>query len=84
MIAHAREFRQLREAREALFKPHPGADRFDPDFKVSMRCSKCGRFAFGPRATMAEAMREHLEHDCPARKTQENEPQLMRLFYPRQ
>lgn len=74
----------VRRLQEALVAPHSAAERFDPDFQVAMRCSKCGKIAHGPRAFLAEAMREHLESDCPARKTKENEPQLMRLYYPKQ
>jgi hypothetical protein len=82
-IAHPREFRQLAEAREALFAPHPGDARFDPDFKVTYRCSKCGKLGFGPRRYLREAIEEH-QQTCSARLTKENEPFEMRLVYPKQ
>jgi hypothetical protein len=69
---------------EAMHAPHPGSDRFEEDFNVAMHCSKCGKLGYGPRVTMREAIQEHLENDCPARKTKEDEPQVTRLFYPKQ
>ena len=74
----------LRRDREALIAPAPADERFDMDHPTVMRCEKCGKHAFGPRRYMREAMREHQESVCPARHTKPDEPQVMRLYYPRQ
>jgi len=73
----------LRRIQDALIRPHHSQERFDPDFPVAMRCEKCGKVGYGPRKHAREAMREHQRSECSARKTRENEPQLMRIFYPR-
>lgn len=72
----------LRRVRDALERPHDPLERLDPGFPVAMRCEKCGKIAHGPRALMAEAIREHQETVCPARRRDDG-PQVMRLFYPR-
>jgi hypothetical protein len=69
--------------REALLRPHPASERFDPEFPVAMRCEKCGKYAHGPRKYMAEAMREHQRSVCPMRHTQPDTPQVMQVLYPR-
>lgn len=69
--------------RRALHEPHPFKERIDPEFPVAMRCEKCGRVCYGPRKHMAEAMREHQNSDCPMRHAHADEPQLMRIFYPK-
>lgn len=73
----------LRRLEDAFIRPHPASERFDPEFPVVMRCDKCGKHAYGPRKHMSEAMREHQQSDCPARHTKADEPQLMRILYPR-
>ena len=73
-----------RQAREALIRPHDFGERVDPDFPILMRCEMCGKHAFGLRKFMSEAMREHKESVCPARRTKADEPQVTRIFYPRQ
>lgn len=83
-IARASEFRQLREAREALFRPHPDQDRFELDFKVTFRCSNCGKVGYGPRRYLREAIAEHNQH-CERRpRKQDDATPLTQLFYPRQ
>ena len=74
----------LRRTREALLNPYPASsDRWDPWFIVEMRCQKCGRLARAPRREMQEAMREHLESDCPMRNgPSQDEVQMMRIFFP--
>lgn len=73
-----------RQAREALLRPHGASERFDPELSVVMRCELCGKHAYGPRKYMSEAMREHRESVCPMRRTRADEPQVARIFYPRQ
>ena len=72
-----------RRIADAVIRPHPFAERQDPDFPVLMRCDRCGKHAYGPRKHISEAVREHQETVCPARHTSKTGP-LMRLFYPRQ
>ena len=74
----------LKRAQEALVRPHSPGERLDPDFPVMLRCEKCGKHAFGPRRLMSEAMREHHQSDCPARRSRPDDPQVMRILYPRQ
>jgi len=69
--------------RDALARPHDSRERFDPDFPVAMKCEKCGRIGHGPRRFMAEAMREHQQSECSARKSRADVPQVMRILYPR-
>ena len=68
---------------ETLHNPHPGHERFDDQFPVAMKCNRCGKIAYGPRAFMREAMNEHWNEDCPARHTKADAPKEMRLLYPR-
>lgn len=74
----------LKRDLEAILNPHPAYERFDPDFPVTMKCEKCGKHAFGPRKHMSEAMREHHLSDCSARRTRPDDPQIMRILYPKQ
>lgn len=73
----------LRRVHDALTRPHDGRERFDADFPVAMRCERCGKLAHGPRNLMREAMEEHWRTVCPARHTKADEPQVMRILYPR-
>lgn len=70
--------------KDAMVRPHDATERFDPDFPVVMKCVLCGKRAYGPRKFMAEAMREHRESVCTARHTKADEPNVMRIYYPRQ
>lgn len=72
-----------RKAIEALHQPHPGTERFESDFPVVMRCEECGKLGMAPRQHVSEAMREHRESDCPARRTKADEPNIARIFYPK-
>lgn len=72
-----------RKAEEALHDPYPGPDRFEPGFPVVIRCDECGKLGMAPREHVREAMREHRESDCPARRTKADEPNVARVFYPR-
>lgn len=73
----------LRRIEDALERPHDPAERMDADFPVTLRCSKCGKLGHGPRSQIREAMREHMDSDCPARHTRADEPQVTQLLYPR-
>lgn len=73
----------LRRTEEYIARPHDPAERIDPNFRVAMRCDLCGKLAYGPRALMAEAMREHRESDCPKRHTHADAPQVARILFPR-
>lgn len=73
----------LRRTREAIFRPHSPGERFDADFPTALACADCGKYTYAPRRFMAEAMREHRETICPARKTKMDEPHLMTILYPR-
>lgn len=68
---------------EALRSPHDGDERFDQDFPVAMRCSRCGKLAHGPRSLMRGAMAEHWESACPARHTKADAPKIMQILYPK-
>lgn len=72
----------LRRAQEALHNPHDAGERFDPLFPVVMRCSRCGKFAQGPRGLMKEAMEEHWQSTCEARHTKADAPMQAQIFYP--
>jgi hypothetical protein len=74
----------LKRAQESLHAPAPADERFDPNFIVTMQCDACGKLAVGPRSLMREAIAEHKRSDCSARRTKTDEPQTMRLYYPRQ
>jgi len=73
----------IRRAQRAIFDPHPGNERFDPDFPVTYRCELCGKVGWGPRKHLPEALRIHRESDCSARSTKQDEPGSFRLTYPR-
>ena len=77
-----------RKAEAALHNPHGSGqdtERFDPEFRVAMKCGHCGKIAYGPRKYMREAMKEHWESDCPARHTKvANETSVMQTLYPKQ
>lgn len=81
VIMPARDLTKLEEL--ALLSPHPASERFDPQFPVAMKCSRCGKIAYGPRQAMRDAMVAHWEEDCPARHTKADQPKEMRLLYPR-
>ncbi len=66
---------------DALIRPHPATERFDPGFPVAMRCSKCGKVGYGPRDQMQDALREHMESECPARH--KDGPQITQILSPR-
>ena len=70
--------------RDALARPHDKDERVDPNFRVAMRCDLCGKLAYGPRSLIREAVREHQESDCPKRRTHPDDPQVMRILFPRQ
>lgn len=67
----------------AVNNPHPASERFDQEFPIAMQCNRCGKFAYGPRKHMRDAMKEHWETTCPARRSQADAPMEMRLLYPR-
>jgi len=73
----------LRRSLDALTNPHDSEERFDPDFPIAYRCEDCGRVGYGPRKHLSEALREHRQSDCPARRTKIDEPHVTRLLYPR-
>lgn len=73
----------IRRFDEAIERPHDPRERFDGGFPVALRCEKCGKYAHGPRALIREAMREHQETACSARHTKADEPNVMRVAYPR-
>jgi hypothetical protein len=73
----------LRRVEDALVNPHPGHERFDPEFPVVGRCNRCGKHCMAPRHLMREAMKSHWEEDCPARRSRADAPKEMRLLYPR-
>jgi len=83
-IARPTDFRLLKDAREALFRPAPESERFDPEFPVAIRCSQCGKMGYGPRKHIEEAIEEHRQK-CPARVRAENTEKVLenRIFYPR-
>jgi len=72
----------LRRFEEALQNPHDPRERFDGGFPVALKCEACGKYAHGPRALIHEAMKEHMESDCTARKNKLAE-HVMRVAYPR-
>lgn len=74
----------LRRVEDALRNPHPAKERFDWQFPVAMRCSRCGKLGHGPRSQMQEAMRVHMESECPARHTKADAQQVTHILYPRQ
>ena len=71
----------LRRMQHALTHPHPASERFDPEFPVAMRCSKCGKFAHGPRGLLQEALRVHMESECSARH--KDGPQITQVLSPK-
>lgn len=75
--------RELREIERALVAPHHPRERFDPEFPVAFRCSRCGKMGYGPRRLLREAVTAHWQEDCPARRSRADAPKEMRLFYPR-
>lgn len=76
--------REDRKAAEALFAPQPEHERWDPNVRVAMRCSRCGKHAYGPRHLMREAIQEHWASTCPARHTKADAPMEARILVPRQ
>ena len=75
--------RELREIEAAVIAPHDSQERFDLEFPVMMRCSRCGKAGYGPRKYLREAVIAHWEEDCPARRSKADDPKEMRLYYPR-
>lgn len=73
-----------RKAAEALFAPQPEHERFDLDVRVAMRCSRCGKFAYGPRRYMREAIQEHWASTCSARHTKADAPMEALILVPKQ
>lgn len=73
----------MKRAREAEQRPHDAKERFDPDFPIALLCSDCGKYGYGPFKQMAEAMREHRETSCSARKTKADKPHTMQILFPR-
>lgn len=76
--------REDRKTAEALLSPQPDHERWDLDVRVSMQCSRCGKFAYGPRQFMREAMKEHWASSCPARRTKADAPMEARILVPKQ
>ena len=79
-----RRGREDRAAEDALYDPHPGDDRFDPDFRVAIKCNRCGKRAYGPRRFIKEALDEHKKSHCPARHTKVDMPIEAQITYPKQ
>lgn len=79
--ARARGF-TLSRAQDAIHRPHGSKERFDPEYPVVMRCSRCGKFGQGPRRNLREAIQEHAGK-CPARHTKADDPTVMTILYPR-
>jgi hypothetical protein len=73
----------LKRVEDALRNPHPGHERFDAEFPVAMRCTRCGKLAHGPRSLMREAMEEHWRTVCPARHTKTDGPLVANILFPR-
>lgn len=73
----------VRRARVAVIDPHPGDDRFDPDFRVALKCQDCGALGFAPRKFIKEAVDDHRLH-CPSRVTREDEVHATQIIYPKQ
>lgn len=76
--------REDRRAVEALRDPHPGDARWDPAFRTAFKCNRCGKFAYGPRALMREALQEHWQSDCSARHTKADTVMQAQILYPKQ
>lgn len=73
-----------RRAAKALFDPHPEHERWDPDIRMALKCNRCGKYAYGPRRHMREALQEHWATNCPARHTKADAPMEARILVPRQ
>lgn len=74
-----------RTIRRAVYEPHAdnGAERFDLEFPVALRCEFCGLYGHGPRRTMQDAMRDHLK-ECPAKRTRANAAEYRtQILYPK-
>ena len=67
----------------AIHTPHDPRERFDGNFPVMMRCELCGEVGMAGRADVREAMAEHRESHCKARHRKPDEPNVMRIVYPR-
>lgn len=77
--------REDRRAREAFWQPEPtGTDRFELDFRAAMKCNRCGKFCYGPKRFLREAMKEHWAHDCSARRTKADAPMEALILFPKQ
>ena len=74
-----------RRVAKALYEPYAdnGKERFDPEFPVATKCEFCGKYGYGPRRHMQEAIREH-QKQCPARRTRANAGEFRTdILYPR-
>lgn len=75
---------QRRRAIGALYDPHDARERFEPDFVLMWHCSRCDGFGDAPRKLMREAIKAHVEEDCPARHSAADDPIVIRVLYPKQ
>lgn len=73
-----------RRAAKALLEPQPEHERWDLDVRMAGRCGRCGKFCYGPRRFMREALQEHWAADCPARHTKADAPMEARILVPKQ
>jgi len=81
-LSRGREDRDA--ARAEHVSPHPAGERFDPEFRTAARCQKCGKFCYGPRHLLREALLEHWQTVCPARHTRADQVNEARILYPKQ
>lgn len=76
--------RDIRNVETAIHDPHAAAERFSPDFVLMMQCSLCGKVGYAPRKEISNAMRAHIEEDCPMKHRASDGPVSIRVYYPKQ
>lgn len=67
----------------ALHDPHDARERMDPDFVLLTHCERCNKYDQVPRRVVHEAIRAHVEEECPGR-LDSTEAIVVRVFYPKQ
>lgn len=73
-----------RKAEVAVHDPHDARERFDPEFVLALQCQRCGKHGQARRKDIHEAIRVHIEEECPRRHVASDEPVAVRVFYPKQ
>ncbi len=73
-----------RRTARALLEPQPEHERWDLDVRMAFRCGRCGKFGYGLRRDLREALQQHWQSDCPARHTKADTLMEARILVPKQ